>query len=190
VPRDEERRDGRVTLGCVAEANNVVGFIDLPSNTKLPQGHYNGNFGVSGQGCYYNVALTLSRGTLTGRVALSENDQPGGPFTLVKVGGTTYRWTVRTKTISGKGAVTVDARGRVTAAAGTVSTARWKLAAGTPAKLAFGAQGAFTLTLSAKVTQGTCSDKTGTLAISSGRARLTSVCGRTVAGTGTVGLSS
>src|SRR5262245_966997 len=109
---------GVVVLGCVREADGVLGFADLPSDTALPAGHYNANFGVSGQGCYYNVALTLARGVLKGRVVLSENDEPGGPFTFTKVGSSTYRWTVRTKGLNGSGTVTTNPQGTVTGASG------------------------------------------------------------------------
>jgi hypothetical protein len=181
---------GTVTLGCVKEADGILGFADLPSDTKLPAGRYNANFGVSGQGCYYNVALTLARGVLTGRVVLSENDEPGGPFAFAKVGNSTYRWTVKTKALNGRGTVTTDPKGRVTAASGTLATSRWKLSLKAPAKLAFAAEGKFSLTLAATVTSGTCSDKRGTLVLSDARARLLSVCGRTTAGDGTVRLDS
>jgi hypothetical protein len=76
----------RVRVGCLQQPKgNVIGFADLPSRTKLPKGQYNGNFGVDGSGCYYNVRLKLRLKTLTGTVLYSDNEQPGGPFTFTKV---------------------------------------------------------------------------------------------------------
>jgi hypothetical protein len=176
-----------VTLGCVASgAGNLVGFVELPSSTALPPGRYNGTFGNPGQGCSYNVALALAGGTLTGTVTYSEDGVPAGPFTFVKTGTTKYRWSVKTKTISGSGTVTATAQGGVTAAAGTLSTARWKLAARAPGKLTVSPNGKFTLSLAVKVTKGVCSDRTGSLTLSNGRARLASVCGGTLTGSGAV----
>jgi len=77
---------GGVKLGCLtAFKDDFVGFVDLPSKTRLKKGHYNGNFGTAGQACYYNVALTLVAKKLTGKVTYSENDQVGGPFAFAKV---------------------------------------------------------------------------------------------------------
>jgi hypothetical protein len=77
---------GGVTLGCVTGfKDDFIGFVELPSKTRLKKGHYNGNFGTAGQGCYYNVALTLVAKKLTGKVTYSEADQVGGPFTFTKV---------------------------------------------------------------------------------------------------------
>jgi hypothetical protein len=77
---------GGVTLGCLsAFKGDFVGFVDLPSKTRLKKGHYNGNIGTAGQGCYYNVALTLVANKLTGKVTYTENDQVGGPFAFAKV---------------------------------------------------------------------------------------------------------
>jgi hypothetical protein len=76
----------RVRVGCLQMAKgNTVGFADLPSRTRLPKGQYNGNFGVDGSGCYYNVRLRLRAKTLTGTVLYSDNEQPGGPFAFTKV---------------------------------------------------------------------------------------------------------
>jgi uncharacterized protein (DUF2147 family) len=79
-----------VKLGClVAFKDDLVGFVDLPTKTRLKPGHYNGNLGTAGQGCYYNVALTLLRKTLAGKVTYSENDEVGGPFAFAKVSNAT-----------------------------------------------------------------------------------------------------
>jgi hypothetical protein len=177
-------------LACVSGAKDfVLGFIDLPTNTALPKGRYNGHFGEGGQGCAFSVALKLVGGTLTGTVLSSENDEPGGPFTFVKTSGASYRWSAKTPSIAGSGRVTVDGLGKVTAVTGTLKASRWRLALRTPAKLSFGKAGAFTLTASAKVTSGNCSDPNGVLVLSSGRARLTSVCGKNLTGSGSVALS-
>jgi hypothetical protein len=177
-------------LACLAGGKDfVLGFIDLPGNTGLPTGRYNGHLGEGGQGCAFNLALKLAGGTLTGTVLSSENDEPGGPFTFVKTSGASYRWTAKAGSIAGSGRLSVDARGKVTAVSGTLKASRWKLALRTPAKLSFGKAGAFSLTLSARVTSGNCSDPNGLLVLSSGRARLSSICGKNLTGTGSVALS-
>jgi hypothetical protein len=177
-------------LACVAGGEGfVLGFIDLPSNTGLPRGRYNGHFGEGGQGCAFSIALKLVGATLTGTVLSSENDEPGGPFTFVKTSGASYRWSAKTSSIAGSGRISVDGLGKVTSVTGTLKASRWKLALHAPAKLSFGKAGAFTLTAAAKVTSGKCSDPSGVLVLSSGRARLTSVCGTSLTGTGSVALS-
>jgi hypothetical protein len=177
-------------LACISGAKDfVLGFIDLPSTTALPSGRYNGHLGEGGQGCAFSLALKLAGGTLTATVLSSENDEPGGPFTFVKTSGASYRWSAKAGSIAGSGRLSVDARGKVTAVTGALAAARWKLALRTPGKLSFGKGGAFSLTLAAKVTSGKCSDPNGVLVLSSGHARLTSVCGRNLAGSGRVALS-
>jgi hypothetical protein len=174
------------TLGCVDETDDLIGFMDLPSNTALPVGHYNATFGVPGQGCSYEVALTLSGGKLTGKVLISENDQAGGPFTFVKTGGQTYRWSAKTAAITGSGSIAVDAQGRITSATGTVTARGWRVALARPGKLTFPRRGAFALTLAARVTRGNCTDRAGAFVLTNGVAKLVSVCGKTTAGTGSV----
>jgi len=176
-------------VGCVEESDDLLGFIDLPSTTALPPGHYSASLGVAGQGCSYNVALTLSGGTLTGKVLYSENDQPGGPFTFVKTSGQTYRWSAKTSSISGSGSVVVDARGRLTSARGSVTARGLQIALGGPGKLTFPSRGAFALSLAARVTRGNCTDRSGTFLLTKGVAKLVSVCGKTTAGKGTVQLT-
>jgi hypothetical protein len=177
-------------LACVAGGEGfVLGFIDLPSNTGLPRGRYNGHFGEGGQGCAFSIALKLVGATLTGTVLSSENDEPGGPFTFVKTSGASYRWSAKTSSIAGSGRISVDGLGKVTSVTGTLKASRWKLALRAPAKLSFGKAGAFTLTAAVKVTSGKCSDPSGVLVLSSGHAKLTSVCGTSLTGTGSVALS-
>jgi hypothetical protein len=74
-------------LGCLRmKARDLVGFVELPSRTNLPNGVYSASFGPEGRGCNYAVRLKVAGGTAVGKVLYSENDQPGGPFSFRRAG--------------------------------------------------------------------------------------------------------
>ena len=63
-----------VKLGCVRNTKGgVVGFAELPSQTRLPKGVYSVQLGISGSGCSYAMRLKLSGKTASGRVTYSED---------------------------------------------------------------------------------------------------------------------
>lgn len=73
----------KVRLGCLRfKTKDVVGFFERPSRTRLPKGVYSANFGPAGIGCNYAVRFRRTGSTLVGKVLYSEENQPGGPFTL------------------------------------------------------------------------------------------------------------
>jgi hypothetical protein len=176
------------TLGCEqGESGDVVGFIDLPSRTKLPAGTYNGNIGTAGGGCYYVVRLKLNGSRLSGTVTYTENDVAGGPFAFSRVGSsklTSHAWRVHTTSrgvaLAGSGRISVDASGKVLGSGGTlkatVGSASWSLTIDPPGTLKRGSNGAFTLKLTAHITHSTCNDSTGTLLVTKGHAALTGLC--------------
>ena len=178
------------TLGCEqGEPGDIVGFIDLPSHTKLPAGTYNGNFGGPGQGCYYVVRLKLNGNALSGTVTYSENEVAGGPFAFARVGAVklkSFAWRVNTKSrgaeLSGSGRVSVDPNGKVLGSGGVlhavVGSVSWNLTVDPPGVLKRGKTGAFTLTLAAHITKATCDDADGKLIVTKGHATLTGLCGQ------------
>ena len=63
-----------VKVGCVRNTKGgVVGFAELPSQTRLPRGVYSVQLGISGSGCSYAMKLKLSGGTASGRFTYSED---------------------------------------------------------------------------------------------------------------------
>ena len=73
----------KVRLGCLRfKTRDVVGFFERPSRTRLPKGVYSANFGPAGIGCNYAVRFRRTGSALVGKVLYSEENQPGGPFTL------------------------------------------------------------------------------------------------------------
>jgi hypothetical protein len=63
-----------VKLGCVRNTKGgVVGFAELPSQTRLPKGVYSVQLGISGSGCSYAMRLKLNGKTASGRFTYSED---------------------------------------------------------------------------------------------------------------------
>ena len=71
-----------VKLGCVRNTKGgVVGFAELPSQTRLPKGVYSVQLGISGSGCSYAMRLKLSGRTAgsRGRSSSRVRDGPARP---------------------------------------------------------------------------------------------------------------
>jgi len=179
---------GGAKLGCFqAAAGDVVGFVELPRQTRLPAGEYAANFGGPGQGCDYSVRLTLSGNKLAGTVTYSENEEPGGPFAFARIGGsklTSHAWRVATSargaSFFGSGRVSVDRAGKVVGSSGklaaSIGSARWEITVDPPGRLKRGRSGAFKLTLTAHISRTTCNDPVGTLVVTKGHAQLAGLC--------------
>jgi hypothetical protein len=76
---------GRFRLACLTyDKGDTVGFAELPSKTRLPRGTYSANFGVTGQGCSFNIRLKLSGRKLTGTVLYSEDGVKYKPFLFAR----------------------------------------------------------------------------------------------------------
>ena len=179
-----------LTLGCLTGTDgDIIGFVELPSHTRLPAGTYDATFGHPGGGCSYATTLKLNGSKLTGDVTYSENGEPGGPFVFARIGAApktkAFAWTVSVQRkglrIVGRGSGSATTSGSVIAARGelevTQQSTSFAATVDAPGSVRRGASGTFDVALALNATTSTCVGKFGTLVLTKGHVSVQGLCG-------------